>query len=351
MATRIPYAAPIDSRFMTTALSGTSTLRKTAISNRKLKQEHDADQPWHAPGEVGGEVGRAGGEAADHGVHAGRRDDVVAQVVDERRRRLVLRRALRVDDHEREFVVDRVRHAEGHVVDAVERVDEGTERFGIRCRVALDGDEQRAVRARPETFGEQVVRTADGSVLRVVARVAEAESDREQRDGEQEQEADGERGAPARPVLDETAPAVPDLLLLGLLRPMGHELAQRLDGEADREEHDGQQEAAEEDAALPGDDPDERTDHGEPDGDECRPRGVVDAVADPPEQCRQQGERRGDHHGHGERRGDGHALHERQPDEQQAEQGDDHGDAGEHHGASAGVDRRDHRVLDAWRRA
>ena len=36
MATRIPYAAPIDSRFMTTAFSGTRTLRNTAISNRKL---------------------------------------------------------------------------------------------------------------------------------------------------------------------------------------------------------------------------------------------------------------------------------------------------------------------------
>ncbi len=54
-----------------------------------------------------------------------------------------------------------------------------------------------------------------------------------------------------------------------------------------------------------------------------------------------------DHHGDGERRRDGDALHERQPDEQESEQRDDHGDAGEHHGAAAGVDRRDHRVFDA----
>ena len=35
-ATTTPYAAPIESRFMTTALSGTNTLRKTAIRSRKL---------------------------------------------------------------------------------------------------------------------------------------------------------------------------------------------------------------------------------------------------------------------------------------------------------------------------
>ena len=33
-ATTTPYAAPIDSRFMTTALSGTSRLRKTSMSSR-----------------------------------------------------------------------------------------------------------------------------------------------------------------------------------------------------------------------------------------------------------------------------------------------------------------------------
>ena len=35
-ATRMPYAEPIDSRFITTALSGTSRLRNTAISSTKL---------------------------------------------------------------------------------------------------------------------------------------------------------------------------------------------------------------------------------------------------------------------------------------------------------------------------
>ena len=36
-ATRMPYAAPTDSRFMTTALSGTRTLRNTTISKMKLR--------------------------------------------------------------------------------------------------------------------------------------------------------------------------------------------------------------------------------------------------------------------------------------------------------------------------
>jgi len=36
MATITPYAAPTDSRFMMTAFSGTSRLRNTIISSRKL---------------------------------------------------------------------------------------------------------------------------------------------------------------------------------------------------------------------------------------------------------------------------------------------------------------------------
>ena len=47
------------------------------------------------------------------------------------------------------------------------------------------------------------------------------------------------------------------------------------------------------------------------------------------------------------RGGDRDTLDEGQPDEQESEQRDDHGDAGEHHGAAAGVDRGHHRVLDA----
>ena len=35
-ATITPYAAPIDSRFMSTAFSGTSTERNTSIRSRKL---------------------------------------------------------------------------------------------------------------------------------------------------------------------------------------------------------------------------------------------------------------------------------------------------------------------------
>ncbi len=54
-----------------------------------------------------------------------------------------------------------------------------------------------------------------------------------------------------------------------------------------------------------------------------------------------------DHHGHGDRGCDGDTLDEGQPDEQESEQRDDDGDAGEHHGAAAGVDRGHHRVLDA----
>ena len=44
--------------------------------------------------------------------------------------------------------------------------------------------------------------------------------------------------------------------------------------------------------------------------------------------------------------GDGEAVDERQAHEEQAEQRDDHRDAGEEHGPAAGVDRLGDRVLD-----
>ena len=112
--------------------------------------------------------------------------------------------------------------AEGDVVGRVEGLDEGAERLGIGRGVALDGDEQRAVGARTESLGEHVVGLADRLVLRIVAGIAETQADREQRDGEQEQETGGDDGTPAGATLDEAAPPVPDLLLLGLLRAVGN---------------------------------------------------------------------------------------------------------------------------------
>ena len=44
-------------------------------------------------------------------------------------------------------------------------------------------------------------------------------------------------------------------------------------------------------------------------------------------------------------------VHEAEPDQEQAEQRDDHGDAGEQHGPPAGVDRLDDGLLDARGRA
>src|SRR5438094_6444952 len=40
-STRMPYAAPTDSRFMTTAFRGTTIERKATSSSRKLKPSHE----------------------------------------------------------------------------------------------------------------------------------------------------------------------------------------------------------------------------------------------------------------------------------------------------------------------
>ena len=47
-ATITPYAAPMESRFMITALSGTSTLRNTSMSSRNDKTSTDADEDGKA---------------------------------------------------------------------------------------------------------------------------------------------------------------------------------------------------------------------------------------------------------------------------------------------------------------
>ena len=57
----------MDSRFMTTALSGTSTDRKTTSSSTKLSTQHGTDEPGQPLGQHGGEVDARGRLAADVG--------------------------------------------------------------------------------------------------------------------------------------------------------------------------------------------------------------------------------------------------------------------------------------------
>ena len=89
-ATTTPYAAPIDSRFMITAFSGTSRLRNTTISSRNERMQHRAHEDRQARRGVGGEVVGRGGEPADLHVDLGRSVtdgiDVVAQAVRRGRR-------------------------------------------------------------------------------------------------------------------------------------------------------------------------------------------------------------------------------------------------------------------------
>ena len=94
-ATITPYAAPIESRFITTALSGTSTLRNTSISSRNDNTSTSADEDGEPLVGVVRVVGGGGDEPAHLHVDVGpvghTRDDVVAQRVDEVGRLLRLR--------------------------------------------------------------------------------------------------------------------------------------------------------------------------------------------------------------------------------------------------------------------
>ena len=124
----------------------------------EAEQQHDADEHRHAVADEPGEVGRPGRGPTDLGVDPGRGDHVVTEVVDERRRLLVLRRRTGLDtDHLQRAGLERLGwrgdHA-GDVVRALQLLDEAAEELGILGGVALDDDDQRAVRAGTEALGQ-----------------------------------------------------------------------------------------------------------------------------------------------------------------------------------------------------
>ncbi len=230
--------------------------------------------------------------------------EVLAQPVDEVLDGGVLRGAL--GDHGQQRGVALLVHAHGR--------DEGDlglllelrrELFDLRLagRVReVGGDDERAVAARPEALGVEVVGLAGHGARRVVAGVGEAEAHVERGDRQREQhKGRRDRGGPG-PALDGVAPA-----------PGERPLAARLLVQAAAEERQPQ------------------------------------AVDPRPEVGEERGQQRdgGEHHDeHRERGGDGDAVHVGQAGEGEAEHGDHDDRAGEDHAAAGGGDGLEHRVVD-----
>ena len=160
-------AAPTESRFITAAVSGTSTLRNTAISSRKLSSTTTPMNSGSLRRQHVAEVVEDRGVAADQdlqtGTAAGRRDDMVAHGVQERGRRGGLRaspsgrrwrsppRASVRGDERTSAPPHRRRQA------CAPRPARRARSGGRAARVDLRDELQRAVVARAEALGQQVV--------------------------------------------------------------------------------------------------------------------------------------------------------------------------------------------------
>jgi hypothetical protein len=265
------------------------------------------DQQRDASGDVGRAVDRGGGGSAD--VHLVRRaaghgrDHVLTQRADQVLGGGVLRPSGR-DHREQGGVTGRVqlrRLHRRHARRAAERTDQAVHQSLIGTGRQVRDDDQRAVRAGPETPGQHVVRLPGGPACRIVAGVGEPEPYTEEgcREHEQHTGADQRRGQ-AVPV-DEPAPA----------RPAGRG-------------------------------------HDVPAGDGLHltapPQRDVQPV-DPPADVAEQGgqeRHRGCHHDEDRHdRHEGGAAHERQTHREQAEHAHHDGAAGDQDRAAGGVKRRD----------
>ena len=199
-----------------------------------------------------------------------------------------------------------------------------------------------------EAVGEQVVGLTGVGVLGEVALVGEPEAEVEDRRREDEQEQGAGDDPEPRAALDGAAPPVGEGLADRLRRPVRHLLAERADGEAD--EHGERGEAGSDGGQGRDADADaEQGDGDEAGGDQAAPAGDLDPFPGEAQQGGQE-EDRGDHRGeHGDGDADAQSGDPADPDQEQAEQRHDDGDAGEDHGPAGGVHRRDRRL--AWRAA
>ena len=273
----------------------------------EAQHEHGADEPAAGAGRAQSEKSMSDGRlAADVGVAPGA--EGVGSTSSRRWRTScsvasVLRRGGREDLDRRDGLPEGL--GTGGVTDATPGVvGDGAGEVGTAAAAAASGVSattgQRAVGTRAEAVGEQVVGLAGGRAGGIVAGVGDGQAHAEGtgRPAASRAPAPGRRRSD-RPALHDAGPAV------------GHRLARR------------------------------------PAGPPAVHAEAVDPSPDHAEERRQQGDGAEHGHEHGGRGAEGQALQEAQPHQQQPEQRDHHGAAGEHHGppgGAHGLDRRRRRA-------
>ena len=215
-------------------------------------------------------------------------------------------------------------------------------RVGRVARPRDDGEDERAVEALAEALGQQVVGPQGVAALGVGALVGDAEPEGERRGSQDEQRDARGPEPPPRAPLDRPAPAVGGGLPQG---PGGRPRdlpAQPADGDARDQDQDGEDGGGGGDGRQPRTGP-EQGDRHQPGRDEAAPAGDLEPLAGQAEQGGQQGDGRDHRRQDGHRRPDRHPGDERDADEQQAQQRDHDGDAGEDHRPPGGVGGGRHR--------
>ena len=160
-------------------------------------EEQEERQALHDPVADVLERSRQARDVGDRVAALGRRrDDVVAQAVDELIGRLVLRGGVRrhEDDCDGLLVVELRLPGGGHALEPLHAVVDLLRRLLVAVHV--DDDRDRAVEAGPEALGEQVVGPAGGLLLRLRALVGGAQADerRRRRQGHDAEQDDDEHG-------------------------------------------------------------------------------------------------------------------------------------------------------------
>ena len=273
------------------------------------EQHDDANEERDLREEDRGEVGEDCRDAADENSGVARRggggDVGVADRVDQVLGLRVLGAGLWHDiDHGDPAVRAQLqRRDRGDVGLALERLLQGSHRRSVAGVVDRAHDLKGAVEPGAEAGSEQVVGLSGGGVGRVRAMVGAAQVQREEGYGHQYNDDECGQREDSRPTSYEVGPTLPVGRDDDRLGAVGLERAPLF---------------ATEGVVLL---------EAEQGGQECQGRKHRDQ--------------------HRERGGDGDAVEEREPQDQHAEQRDTHGNAGEEHGPSGGVDCRDNRVLDA----
>ena len=182
-ATTTPSEAPIESRFITAACSGISSERKTTSSSSAESSTTTPMNSQQLAGEHAREVDRTRGQAADVGSRSGRLSRSAGST--SWRRWLTRLTVVRACGEEPGIDVDRgdvPARAEARRRDRGDvRVCRSAETSFVRAPAGagpgqLDHERERAVEARAEALGEQVVGLPGGVARRVVARVGVAEA-------------------------------------------------------------------------------------------------------------------------------------------------------------------------------